>query len=199
MSSSATGVGMPICFLGAILLILTQKSSQKFGDVLGIMALDLCRLYRGHTAHITHSAQFTKEINNTQLKHLASFTLKISPFPLQTPCTKQLVSVTLFFQCGSFDVWRKLRELRSATLGMESRKANISSFVLRGGSEVMFREPQNSSLHHEGGEFLLPMVAENEYTNCNYCHYMLKFVIYLYNCVNNILFLWQLKKSILSL
>ena len=28
---------MPICFLGAILLILTQKSSQKFGDVLGIM------------------------------------------------------------------------------------------------------------------------------------------------------------------
>ena len=37
MSSSATGVGMPICFLGAILLILTQKSSQKFGDVLGII------------------------------------------------------------------------------------------------------------------------------------------------------------------
>lgn len=37
MSSSATGVGMPICFLGAILLILTQKSSQKFGDVLGIV------------------------------------------------------------------------------------------------------------------------------------------------------------------
>lgn len=37
MSSSATGVGMPICFLGAILLILTQKSSQKFGDVLGIL------------------------------------------------------------------------------------------------------------------------------------------------------------------
>ena len=36
----------------------------------------------------------------------------------------------------------------------------------------MFREPQNSSLHHEGGEFLLPMVAENEYTNCNYCHHM---------------------------
>lgn len=76
------------------------------------------------------------------------------------------MSVTLFFQCGSFDVWRKLRELRSATLGMESRKANISSFVLRGGSEVMFREPQNSSLHHEGGEILLPMVAESECTNC---------------------------------
>lgn len=30
---------MPICFLGAILLILTQKSSQKFGDVLGIMSM----------------------------------------------------------------------------------------------------------------------------------------------------------------
>ena len=41
MSSSATGVGMPICFLWAILLILTQKSSQKFGNVLGIMVLDL--------------------------------------------------------------------------------------------------------------------------------------------------------------
>jgi hypothetical protein len=109
--------------------------------------------------------QGMKEINNTQLKHLASFTLKISPFPLQTPCTKQLVSVTLFFQCGSFDVWRKLRELRSVTLGMESRKANISSFVLRGGSEVMFWEPQNSSLHHKGGEFLFPTVAESECTN----------------------------------
>ena len=41
MSSSATGVGMTICFLGAILLILTQKSSQKFGDVLGIM---ICKI-----------------------------------------------------------------------------------------------------------------------------------------------------------
>ena len=39
MSSSATGVGMTICFLGAILLILTQKSSQKFGDVLGIVSI----------------------------------------------------------------------------------------------------------------------------------------------------------------
>ena len=37
MSSSATGVGMPICLLGGVLLILTQKNSQKFGDVLGIM------------------------------------------------------------------------------------------------------------------------------------------------------------------
>ena len=41
MSSSATGVGMPICFLWAILLILTQKSSQKFGDVLGILYLKI--------------------------------------------------------------------------------------------------------------------------------------------------------------
>lgn len=88
MSSSATGVGMTICFLGAILLILTQKSSQKFGDVLGIMALDLCRLYQGHTVYITHSVYLKKEINNTQLKHLASFTLNISSFSLQTPCTK---------------------------------------------------------------------------------------------------------------
>ena len=29
----------------------------------------------------------------------------------------------------------------------------------------MFWKPQNSSLHHDGGEILLPMVAENEYTN----------------------------------
>lgn len=46
MSSSATGVGMPICFLGAILLILTQKSSQKFGDVLGIMSAKLHQGWR---------------------------------------------------------------------------------------------------------------------------------------------------------
>ena len=59
MSSSATGVGMPICFLGAILLILTQKSSQKFGDVLGIMVLDFIqtirRTYREHSANTTNS------------------------------------------------------------------------------------------------------------------------------------------------
>ena len=29
----------------------------------------------------------------------------------------------------------------------------------------MFWEPQNSSLHHKGGEILLPTVAENECTN----------------------------------
>lgn len=39
MPSSATGVGMPICLLGGVLLILTQKNSQKFGDVLGIMGI----------------------------------------------------------------------------------------------------------------------------------------------------------------
>lgn len=56
MSSSATGVGMTICFLGAILLILTQKSSQKFGDVLGIMVLDfLYRPYGEHSANTTNS------------------------------------------------------------------------------------------------------------------------------------------------
>ena len=31
----------------------------------------------------------------------------------------------------------------------------------------MFWEPQNSSLHHKGGEILLPMVAESECTKCN--------------------------------
>ena len=40
MPSSATGVGMPICLLGGVLLILTQKNSQKFGDVLGIMVVN---------------------------------------------------------------------------------------------------------------------------------------------------------------
>lgn len=45
MPSSATGVGMPICLLGGVLLILTQKNSQKFGDVLGIMVnLSVCWL-----------------------------------------------------------------------------------------------------------------------------------------------------------
>ena len=39
MPSSATGVGMPICLLGGVLLILTQKNSQKFGDVLGIVSI----------------------------------------------------------------------------------------------------------------------------------------------------------------
>lgn len=53
MSSSATGVGMPICFLGAILLILTQKSSQKFGDVLGIMvAACMCILQTTNNSHM---------------------------------------------------------------------------------------------------------------------------------------------------
>ena len=46
MSSSATGVGMPICLLGGVLLILTQKNSQKFGDVLGIMVLDFIQTIR---------------------------------------------------------------------------------------------------------------------------------------------------------
>ena len=59
MSSSATGVGMPICFLGAILLILTQKSSQIFGDVLGIMVLDFIqtirRPYGEHSTNTTNS------------------------------------------------------------------------------------------------------------------------------------------------
>lgn len=44
MPSSATGVGMPICLLGGVLLILTQKNSQKFGDVLGIIVCIYNRL-----------------------------------------------------------------------------------------------------------------------------------------------------------
>lgn len=70
MSSSATGVGMTICFLGAILLILTQKSSQKFGDVLGIMVpitpLRLVPIQR-HRHHI-----FAKE-GGTQSQPLEKF------------------------------------------------------------------------------------------------------------------------------
>lgn len=57
MSSSATGVGMPICFLGAILLILTQKSSQKFGDVLGIMVLGFI-LAQTHRVHKDTAARY---------------------------------------------------------------------------------------------------------------------------------------------
>ena len=38
-----------------------------------------------------------------------------------------------------------------------------------GGSEVMFWEPQNASLHHEGGGILLPTVAESECTNYKQC------------------------------
>ena len=87
--------------------------------------------------------------------------LSFAHFNNKVACVCDLI----LFQCGSFDVWRKLRKLRPATLGIESLKANGSSFALRGGSEVMFWEPQNSSLHHEGGEILLPMVAESECTN----------------------------------
>lgn len=38
----------------------------------------------------------------------------------------------------------------------------------------MFWEPQNTSLHHEGGEILLPVVAESECTNCKQYEYMQK-------------------------
>lgn len=61
MSSSATGVGMPICFLWAILLILTQKSSQKFGDVLGIISILLnakvVRIWEIYKFIMVHFAQ----------------------------------------------------------------------------------------------------------------------------------------------
>ena len=88
------------------------------------------------------------------------------------------MSVPLFFiNAAAFDVSCKLRELRSAILDLENRKTRVSVIMLGRGSEVMFWEPQNSSLHHEVGEILLPMVAETEYTNCNHCNYALNFVI----------------------
>ena len=73
MSSSATGVGMPICFLGAILLILTQKSSQKFGDVLGIViqgSVIICVIwsklvkmrFTSITARLLKNEQFVKTL-----------------------------------------------------------------------------------------------------------------------------------------
>ena len=62
MSSSATGVGMTICFLGAILLILTQKSSQKFGDVLGIMVLGFI-LFQNIVSTKTQQGMFRVTLN----------------------------------------------------------------------------------------------------------------------------------------
>ena len=38
----------------------------------------------------------------------------------------------------------------------------------------MFWEPQNSSLHHEGGEILLPMVTESECTDYNSIQFTIK-------------------------
>ena len=61
MSSSATGVGMTICFLGAILLILTQKSSQKFGDVLGILYF-MTSLYEGLPISVIEAMSLGKAI-----------------------------------------------------------------------------------------------------------------------------------------
>lgn len=102
-----------------------------------------------------------------QLLYLAScaqniITLSFANFKNKTGRVCSLV----LSQCSSLDVSCKLLGLRSATIGMKSRKANVSSFVLGGGSEVMFWEPQNSSLHHDGGEILLPMVAKSECTKC---------------------------------
>lgn len=59
MSSSATGVGMTICFLGAILLILTQKSSQKFGDVLGIFLVLMLSKYESNIATFNYLKPLT--------------------------------------------------------------------------------------------------------------------------------------------
>jgi len=71
MSSSATGVGMPICFLGAILLILTQKSSQKFGDVLGISYLKNGKYHGMETflRQLQMATFFSKQVFRQQLPY----------------------------------------------------------------------------------------------------------------------------------
>lgn len=68
MSSSATGVGMPICFLWAILLILTQKSSQKFGDVLGIMIKDLCEPNNPELLITKHGEDIAEKMRTGEIK-----------------------------------------------------------------------------------------------------------------------------------
>ena len=79
MSSSATGVGMPICFLWAILLILTQKSSQKFGDVLGIMSRGAeKKVAKKPSCHYLRCLQRTKD--SPQSKGLSYF---IKPYSME--------------------------------------------------------------------------------------------------------------------
>ena len=88
MPSSATGVGMPICLLGGVLLILTQKNSQKFGDVLGIMRLML-GCYKLQLVYDTILFQYFKT-GSHKIKHLAiahiSQSLKVIPIiPILLP------------------------------------------------------------------------------------------------------------------
>ena len=59
-------------------------------------------------------------------------------------------------------------------MDLENRKTRVSIIMFGGGSEVMFWEPQNSSLHHEGGEILLPMVTESECTDYNSIQFTIK-------------------------
>ena len=87
MSSSATGVGMTICFLGAILLILTQKSSQKFGDVLGILVLDFIQTIRrtlGKHEQLGIANKTRRQPITTTLGKLYVVALFISPHSSRT-------------------------------------------------------------------------------------------------------------------
>lgn len=59
---------MPICFLGAILLILTQKSSQKFGDVLGIMIKDLCEPNNPELLITKHGEDIAEKMRTGEIK-----------------------------------------------------------------------------------------------------------------------------------
>ena len=71
MSSSATGVGMPICLLGGVLLILTQKNSQKFGDVLGILSRGAeKKVAKNRFFLICDACRITKDSSNQKDCHL---------------------------------------------------------------------------------------------------------------------------------
>lgn len=121
---------------------------------------------RTHSTHntlgIVHKGNQQHTTETLGKFHTENITFSFANSMYKVACVCDLV----LSQCSSLDVSCKLLGLRSATIGMKSRKANVSSFVLGGGSEVMFWEPQNSSLHHDGGEILLPMVAKSECTKC---------------------------------
>ena len=84
----------------------------------------------------------------------------------ESGCRKEVVCVSLLFECGRFDVWGKLRELRCGRLGMERGKGNMWCFVVRGGREVMFWEGEKWWVEDEGGEILVGRVGESECRKC---------------------------------
>lgn len=83
---------------------------------------------------------------------------------------KPCICTIVLSHCSSFYVSWKLWGLRSATLGMENLRARISAIMFGRGSEVMLWKHPNASLYHEGGEILIPKVAESECINCK--HYI---------------------------